>query len=94
MLTLDADSSIISTDLSGKYLSVIYLLDNSTACFIASSVIFTLWFFSYLFFKPFNIFIASSFVGSSTIIGCSLLSNATSFSIFFLYSSIVVAPIT
>ena len=41
-LTLDADSSIKSIALSGKNLSVIYLIDKSTAATMASSVIFTL----------------------------------------------------
>ena len=39
----DPASSIISIALSGKNLSFIYLLLNSTASLIASSVYFTLW---------------------------------------------------
>ena len=39
-LTLDADSSIKSIALSGKNLSVIYLIDKSTAATMASYVIF------------------------------------------------------
>ena len=79
--------------LSGKYLSFIYLTDKLTAEFIASSVIFTLWCASYLSRIPSNIFMVSSADGSNTVTGLNLLSNALSFSIYFLYSPIVVAPI-
>ena len=92
-LTLDADSSIKSIALSGKNLSVIYLIDKSTAATMASYVIFTLWWDSYFSLNPSSIFIVSSFVGSVIKTGWNLLSNAESFSICFLYSSIVVAPI-
>ena len=61
---------------------------------IAASEIFKLWCSSYLDFKPLIISIVSSIDGSSIITGWNLLSNAESFSIYFLYSSEVVAPIT
>ena len=93
ILNIDPASSIKSIALSGRNLSVKYLLDNSTAAFIASSVITIPWCFSYFSFKPINMFIVWLTVGSKTSIGCNLLSRAESFSICFLYSSIVVAPI-
>ena len=92
-LTADAASSTRSIALSGKYLSAIYLDESLTALLIASSVIFTLWCASYLSRRPLKISIASSSVGSPTVTGWNLLSSAASFSIFFLYSLIVVAPI-
>lgn len=60
---------------------------------MASSVIFTLWCASYLSLKPNRIWVASSSVGSFTVTGLNLLSSAASFSIYFLYSFNVVAPI-
>ena len=60
---------------------------------MASSVISTLWWSSYLSFNPSIIFIVSALFGSSTWTGCILLVKAWSFSTCFLYSSIVVAPI-
>ena len=93
ILIFDDASSIKSIALSGKNLSVIYLFERVTADFTASSVIFTLWCASYLSLIPFKISIVSASVGSSTWIGLNLLSNAESFSIYFLYSSTVVAPI-
>jgi len=92
-LTLEAASSIISIALSGKNLSFTYLADILTAASIPSSVISTLWWFSYSFLRPFNISIVSSMVGSSTTTGWKRLSNAASFSTYLRYSSIVVAPI-
>ena len=94
ILTFDAASSIKSIALSGKYLSLTYLVESSTADFIASSVIFTLWWASYLSLNPSNILIASSSDGSFTITGLNLLSRAASFSMYFLYSFVVVAPTT
>jgi len=94
ILTLEAASSIKSIALSGKYLSFTYLVESSTAAFIASSVIFTLWWASYLSLKPSRIFTASSSDGSFTITGLNLLSRAASFSMYFLYSLVVVAPTT
>ena len=91
---LDAASSIKSIALSGKNLSVIYRVDIFVAAIIASSVIFTSWCASYLSLKPFKILIVSFSFGSSTVIGWNLLSSALSFSIYFLYSFRVVAPIT
>ena len=92
-LARDAASSIKSIALSGKYLSFIYLIDNFTAALIASSVIFTLWWASYLSLIPFNICIVSFSDGSFTVTGLNLLSNAASFSIYLRYSFKVVAPI-
>ena len=60
---------------------------------MASSVILTLWCASYLSLIPSKIFIVSPADGSLTVTGLNLLSNALSFSIYFLYSLIVVAPI-
>ena len=94
ILTLEDASSIKSIALSGMYLSFTYLADSSTAAFIASSVIFTLWWASYLSLKPSSIFIVSFSDGSWTITGLNLLSSAASFSIYFLYSLVVVAPTT
>ena len=93
-LTLELASSITSIALSGKNLSLIYLLDNFVAATIASSEILRLWCSSYFGFKPLIISIVSSIDGSSIITGWNLLSRAESFSIYFLYSSEVVAPIT
>ena len=93
-LTLEADSSIRSIALSGRKRSAIYLEDSFTAASIASSVIFTLWWASYLSLKPLRICIASSSLGSPTLTGWNLLSRAASFSMYFLYSLIVVAPKT
>ena len=93
-LSFEAASSIKSIALSGKNLSLIYLEESSTAAFIASSVILTLWCASYLSLNPFKIWIVSSLLGSGTFIGLNLLSSAESFSIYFLYSSIVVVPIS
>ena len=92
ILILELASSIRSIALSGRYLSVMYLSDNSTAAFIASSVIFTPWWSSYLSLSPLTISLASSRLGSSTWIGCIRRLRAESFSTCFLYSSIVVAP--
>ena len=61
---------------------------------MASFVIFTLWCASYLSLIPSNISTVSSGVGSPTLTGLNLLSRAASFSIYFLYSLRVVAPIT
>ena len=93
ILTLAAASSIKSIALSGIYLSVIYLSAKSTAIYNALSVILTLWCDSYLSLNPNKIFIVSFLVGGSTFTVWNLLSKAASFSICFLYSSIVVAPI-
>ena len=87
-----AASSMRSIALSGRNLSVMYLSDRMAAEDIASSVISTLWCCSYFSFSPCKISIVSDTVGCSTIMGWNLLSNAASFSKYFLYSSIVVAP--
>ena len=60
----------------------------------ALSVILIPWNISNFSFSPRSIEIVSSTEGSFTSIGWNLLSRAASFSIYFLYSSIVVAPIT
>ena len=91
--TLDPASSIASIALSGKFLSFIYLSVKFTQAFIASSEYLTLWWSSYLCFILFRISIVSSIDVGSTIIFWNLLSRAPSFSIYFLYSSRVVAPI-
>ena len=88
-----AASSIKSIALSGRNLSVIYLSDNFAASIIALSSILTPWWTSYFSFKPRKILIVSSTDGSLTITGWKRLSNAGSFSMYFLYSLIVVAPI-
>ena len=93
ILSFDDASSIRSIALSGKYLSVIYLSDRSTAAFMASSVILTLWWSSYMDLRPSIIFLESSRLGSSTITSCIRRARAESFSTCFLYSSMVVAPI-
>ena len=80
--------------MSGKNLSVIYLLESLTAATIASSEIINLWCSSYFGFKPLIISIDSSSVGSSIITDWKRRSRAESFSTYFLYSSNVVAPIT
>ena len=59
---------------------------------IASSVIFALWNASYLSRSPINISIVSLGVGSPTFTGWKRRSRAASFSIYFLYSFNVVAP--
>ena len=89
----DAASSIKSMALSGKKRSVMYLSDNFAAWIKALSRILTPWWTSYFSFKPRKILIVSSTEGSSTITGWKRLSKAGSFSIYFLYSLIVVAPI-
>ena len=86
-------SSIKSIALSGKNLSVIYLLDSVAALTKAASVILTPWNDSNLSFNPLRIEIVSSTVGSVTNTFWNLLSNAASFSIYILYSFNVVAPI-
>ena len=91
--TAEADSSIKSIALSGKNLSPTYRLERRTAASTAASGIWTLWNASYLPFNAFSIFIACSSVGSGTTTGWNLLSRAGSFSIYFLYSVSVVAPI-
>ena len=82
-----------SMALSGRYLSVIYLSESVAAAIIASSVITTLWWASYLSRRPRRISTVSSTEGSSTCTGVKRRSKAASFSIYFLYSSSVVAPI-
>ena len=86
-------SSIRSMALSGRYLSCIYLSDSLAAATIALSCILIPWWISNLSFRPLRIDMVSSRLGSSTITGWNLLSRALSFSIYFLYSSKVVAPI-
>ena len=87
-------SSSTSMALSGKNLSVIYLLDSLTQALIASSEYSTLWKSSYFDLILFRISIVSSGEGGSTSTFWNLLSNAPSFSMYCLYSSNVEAPIT
>ena len=82
-----------SIALSGRNLSVIYLSDNFTASMIAESLILIPWCTSYLSLRPRRMLMVSSIDGSFTIIGWNRLSRAGSFSIYFLYSFMVVAPI-
>ena len=82
-----------SIALSGRYLSVIYLSERVAAAIIASSVMTTLWWASYLSRSPRSISTVSSTEGSSTCTGVKRLSKAASFSIYLRYSSSVVAPI-
>ena len=91
--TLDPASSIASIALSGRFLSLIYLSVNFTHASIASSVYFTLWWSSYFDLISCRIWIVSPTDVGSTIIFWNLLSRAPSFSMYFLYSSNVVAPI-
>ena len=91
--TLDPASSNASIALSGRNLSVIYLLVSLTQAEIASSVYSTLWCSSYLILILFKISTVSSSLVGSIIIFWNLLSKAPSFSIEVLYSSNVVAPI-
>ena len=92
-LTAEAASSIRSMALSGRFLSLIYLSESSTAALIASGVTVTLWCSSYLLTIPLRISVASSLVGSSTLTGWKRLSRAASFSTYLRYSLMVVAPI-
>ena len=86
-------SSTRSMALSGRNLSVIYLCESVAAATSALSVIFTPWNTSYLSFSPRRIEIVSSTVGSSTITGWKRRASAASFSMYWRYSSSVVAPI-
>ena len=90
--TLEPASSIASIALSGKLRSLTYLSVNLTHASIAESVYFTLWWSSYLSLILVKISIVSLILVGSTIIFWNLLSRAPSFSIYFLYSSSVVAP--
>ena len=92
-LKLAQASSIKSIALSGKRLSVKYLVLRETAESIAASEIRTLWKTSKCDLIPFKIWVDSLSVGSQTIIFWNLRSKAASFSMLFLYSSKVVAPI-
>ena len=87
-------SSTRSIALSGRNLSVIYLFDSVAAATRALSFMFTPWYTSNLCFNPLSIVIVSNTVGSLTCIFWNLLSSAPSFSMYFLYSFRVVAPIT
>ena len=87
-------SSTKSMALSGKNLSVIYLLDNVAADTKALSWIVTPWWISKRSFKPLKIVIVSSTFGSLTIIFWKRRSKAPSFSMYFRYSFRVVAPMT
>ena len=85
-------SSTRSMALSGRNRSLIYRLDRTAAETRAESVIFTPWKTSYRSFSPRRMEMVSSTVGSSTVTGWNRRSRAGSFSIYFRYSSRVVAP--
>mmetsp|Transcript_38885 Transcript_38885/g.62796 ORF Transcript_38885/g.62796 Transcript_38885/m.62796 type:complete len:261 (+) Transcript_38885:1672-2454(+) len=87
-------SSSTSMALSGRKRSWMYCEANFTQACRASSVYLSLWCSSYFLARPRRIVSVSSFVGSGTLTGWNLLSNALSFSMYLRYSSIVVAPIT
>ena len=87
-----AASSIRSMALSGRKRSVIYRFESSTAAIIASSLILTLWWFSYLSFRPRRMDMVLSTSGSLTMTVWKRRSRALSFSKYFWYSSRVVAP--
>ena len=86
-------SSTRSMALSGRKRSLMYRLDSVAAATSAPSVILTPWNTSYRSFKPRRMEIVSSTVGSSTVTGWNRRSRAASFSIYWRYSSSVVAPI-
>ena len=87
-----AASSIKSIALSGKNLSFIYLDDKCTDANRALSEIVIPWNNSYFSLSPLIIDILFSISGSFMYTCWNLLANALSFSIYFLYSSKVVAP--
>ena len=89
-----AASSIRSMALSGRKRSLIYRAESFTAASSASSVIWSLWCFSYFSRRPFRISSVASWLGSPTCTGWNRRSRAASFSIYFRYSLRVVAPIT
>ena len=92
ILSLLVASSTRSIALSGRKRSVIYLLESTAAETSAESLILTPWCISYFSLRPLKMEMVSSTVGSATTIGWKRLSRAASFSIYFLYSLIVVAP--
>mmetsp|Transcript_63263 Transcript_63263/g.117693 ORF Transcript_63263/g.117693 Transcript_63263/m.117693 type:complete len:595 (-) Transcript_63263:44-1828(-) len=87
-------SSRTSIALSGKKRSAIYCEASFTHATRASSENRNLWCASYFRAKPLRISMVSSTVGSGTMTGWKRRSSALSFSTYFLYSSMVVAPIT
>ena len=93
VLIIAEASSIRSMALSGRKRSDIYLSDRVAAAITAPSDILMPWWISYFSLSPLSIEIVSSTVGSVTRTFWNLLSRAASFSIYFLYSSSVVAPI-
>ena len=90
--TLDPASSITSIALSGRNRSLMYRSANRTAVTIDSSEILTLWCSSYGTLSPLIISMVSSTVGGFTMMGWKRLSSAPFFSMYFRYSSRVVAP--
>ena len=92
MCALEPASSSASIALSGKHLSVMYLSVRRTHAFIASGVYITLWCASYFDCMFCSICMVSSDVVGSTNTFWNLLSSAPSFSMFWRYSSRVVAP--
>ena len=92
ILIFAAASSMRSIALSGKNLSEMYLSESVAHAISAASEILTPWCISNLSLSPLKIEIVSSTVGWSTITCWKRLSRAASFSMYFLYSSRVVAP--
>ncbi len=78
--------------LSGRKRSEIYRCDNSTEAMMASSVIRTLWWFSYRSFSPLMMLMALITSGSSMVTFWNRRSSALSCSKYFWYSFSVVAP--
>ena len=80
--------------MSGRNRSLTYRSASSTAPFSASSSMVTWWCSSYFPRSPFRISRHCSRSGSSTVTGWNLRSRAASFSMYFRYSTMVVAPIS
>ena len=85
-------SSTRSIALSGRNLFVMYLFESTAADTSALSRITTPWCTCNFSLIPRKIDMVSSTVGCSTSTGWNLRASAASFSMYFLYSSTVVAP--
>lgn len=81
------------TVLLSQFTNLMYWYESRAAAINDSSVYRTLWWISYRSRRPLRIPMVSSTVGSGTLTGWKRLSSAGSFSMCFLYSSMVVAPI-